>query len=278
MQATYVWIHYVLVTAWPVGLQPAPTELIDFDPWTATFLVRAVLVLGTTAALLLLGRRRRLPLLLWLAWLSLLVPALGLTEHPMFACDRYASLPGLVPAVLAGAAVLWLGTTPARRRVVALSSAALLALLGGLAHAQARTWRDSVTLFEHMLPLLGEHPFRVGIFASLGSAYLEQGRYAEAVAPLRQAALFLPDEVATSSNLGYALWLSGRPAEAVPPLEAAVRFAPARLDVRCQLASVLVDAGRPEDARREALLVLRFAPGTPCAQQVLDALDARPRP
>ena len=145
----------------------------------------------------------------------------------------------------------------------------LRALLGGLAHAQARTWKDSVTLFEHMLPLLGEHPFRAGIFASLGSAYLEEGRYAEAVAPLRQAALFLPGDVSTSGNLGFALWKSGRAAEAAPLLEDAVRFAPARLELRCQLAAALLDAGRPEDARREALTVLRYSPGAPCARQVL---------
>jgi hypothetical protein len=278
MQAAFACSHYLQVMLWPARLHPAPPDLIDFDPWSTPFLLRAALVAAISAAALLARRRWPLAPTLWIACVGLMVPGLGLTEHPMFACDRYTNLPSLVPATLFGAAVLWLGSTPVRRRAVALSAAALLALLGGLAHAQARTWKDSVTLFEHMLPLLGEHPFRVGIFASLGSAYLEQGRYAEAVAPLRQAALFLPDEVAVRGNLGYALWMSGRPAEAIALLEASVRLAPARLDVRCQLAAALADAGRPEDARREALTVLRYSPGAPCALQVMHALDDRPRP
>jgi tetratricopeptide (TPR) repeat protein len=219
--------------------------------------------------LLLLGRRWRGPLLLWLAWLTLLVPALGLTEHPMYACDRYASLPGLVPAALAGAAVLWLGTTPVRRRVVALSAAALLALLGGLAHVQAHTWRDSVTLFGHMLPLVGDHPIRVQLLGRLGEAYVEQGRYAAALAPLRQAALLAPEDTTFRSNLAFALWRTGRATEAIPHLELAVRISPSDPEFRCQLAAVLADAGRPEDARREALTVLRHSPGAPCARQVL---------
>lgn len=276
MQAAFACSHYLQVMLWPVDLHPAPPDLIDFDPWSRPFLLRAALVATISAGAFLARRRWPLAPILWIACVGLMVPGLGLTEHPMFACDRYTNLPSLILAVLAGAAILWLGSTPVRRRVVALSSAALLALLGGLAHAQARTWRDSVTLFEHMLPLLGEHPFRVGIFASLGSAYLEAGRYAEAVAPLRQAALFLPDDVSTSGNLGFALWKSGRASEAVPHIEATVHLAPGRLDLRCQLAAVLVDAGRPDDARREALTVLRYAPSATCARQVL-AFLAGPR-
>jgi len=278
MQATFVWAHYVLVTLWPVGLQPAPTALIDFDPWTATFLVRAALVVATSAALLLLRRRWPWLLLLWLAHLALLVPSLGLTEHPMFACDRYASLPGLVPAVLAGAAVLALGATPVRRLAAAIGAAAVLALLGGLAQAQARTWQSSVTLFEHMLPFFGDHPSRLGILKRLGGAYLDEGRYPSAVAALQQVAAVAPTDPINRSSLGFALWQSGQAGDAVPHYEAAVGLAPARLDLRCQYAAVLAAAGRSEEARRQAEVVLRWAPGARCAQEILTSLDARGRP
>jgi protein O-mannosyl-transferase len=266
VQATYAWIHYALVTLWPVGLQPAPTELIDFDPWTAPFLLRAVAVPAITVGLLL--RRRRWPVawLAWLAWLALCFPALGLTEHPMFACDRYTNLPDLVPAALVGGGLLRLGGTAWRHRVAGAAAAALLALLGGLAHAQAGTWSDSVTLFRHMLPLLGDHPFRGHVFKLLGFAHDEQGHRAAALAAYQQAVLLDPADPRLRAYLGGALAASGRAAEASLHLEVAVQLDPDDVVLRCMLADALRATGRLDDARAQAQAALRLNPRAPCAQ------------
>ena len=289
MQATWIVIHYVLVTLWPVGLQPAPTALIDFDPWTAPFLLRAALVAGVSVTLFLLRRRWPLALLCWLAHIALLVPVLGLVDHPMFACDRYANLPNLVPAALVGAGLLWFGTSRRRRAAGALAASVLLVALGGLAHAQTRTWRSSVALFEHMLPLLGDHPFRTQILAKLAyvqfeagsvaaaagtlkqlaSIELAAGTVAAAVDALQQAVALAPTAPKLRSDLAYALSQSGRPGEALAHLEVAVQLDPRSVDLRCKLGAALLDVGRPADAARQAGAALEIAPEASCARQIL---------
>lgn len=269
LQATYAWLHYAVVTLWPVGLQPAPTELIDFDPWTAPFLVRAVAV--PAISLILFLRRSRWPSLFvaWLAWLALCFPALGLTEHPMFACDRYTNLPGVVPAALLAGALLRLGSDLARRRLAALAAAALLALLGGLSHVQARVWSDSVSLFEHMLPLIGDHPYRQNIVVFLGFAYQAAGRQGAAAATLAQAAEVTPLDPSIRIALGDALTALGRAPEAVPHYAMAVQFDQISPEIRCRYASSLVAAGRPEEARTQARVALGINPRAACAQAIL---------
>jgi len=276
MQATYVWVHHAAVTLWPVGLQPAPTELIDFDPWTAPFLLRAVAVAAITGGLVRLRHRWPRALLLWLAWLSLLVPALGLTEHPMFACDRYANLPGLVPAALVGGGLLWLGAAAPRPALAAVGAAALLAVLGGMAHAQARAWTDSVTLFRHMLALLGEHPYRANVFAMLALAHGDRGEAAAAEAAWRQAALVSPDAPELQARLGHLVADAGRHAEAVEALGRAVALEPDNVEYRCLLAASLVELGRRGEAFDEVRAAFRLDPDARCLPWLLARLQGGP--
>jgi tetratricopeptide (TPR) repeat protein len=67
---------------------------------------------------------------------------------PQIAADRYTYLACLPWALVAGAAVYRLRRTP---RATALVAAAALAVLGMLTVRQTRVWRDSRTLWEHVL-------------------------------------------------------------------------------------------------------------------------------
>jgi hypothetical protein len=277
MQATWIWVHYVLVTLWPAGLQPAPTALIDFDPWTAPFLLRAAAVAAVTGALLALRRRWPLALLLWLAHLLSLAPALGLTEHPMFACDRYAYLPGLVPAAALAAGLWWLGRAPARRWAAGAAAAALLALLGGLSVAQAGVWRDSVTLFGHMLPLIGPHPYRTNILVFQGFAQRAAGNPAAAVEALAQVAPLRPDDPSLQQVLGESYIEAGRAAEGAPHLAVAVQADQINVDLRCRYMMTLVAAGRIDEARSQLRIAQGLAPAAPCVRRFMLRLQPAPR-
>ena len=89
MQAFYVWGCYVWRTWWPVDLSPLYTTLLAFDPNGAVFWLSLVLVVGVSVWLFV---RRDLWPAVWVSWLGyllLLVPMLGLTEHPHYPNDRY---------------------------------------------------------------------------------------------------------------------------------------------------------------------------------------------
>ncbi|MCM2333043.1 MAG: tetratricopeptide repeat protein [Anaeromyxobacteraceae bacterium] len=232
--------------------------------------------MAITAALLLLRRRWALALHLWLAWLAWLVPALGLTEHPMFACDRYTYQAGLVPAAALAGLLLWLGATARRRAAAAAGATALVALLGGLTVQQTRAWRDSVALFEHMLPLLGDHPFRINIFIFLGAHQQNRGHHREAVAALSQAVTLAPLDGGLRSGLADSLIALGRNAEAVPHLEVALRFRPGDEALGCSLAASLFAAGRPEESRTQATIVQASHPDSTCARNILARIRTAP--
>lgn len=195
MQAFYIWSYYVWKPCVPRDLSPVYTRLVDFDPFEPAFLASAGLVLGTT--LLAIVLRRRIPslLALWFCHLAVLVPVLGLTEHPHYANDRYSYLQGILWSIAVAGMLIALRraslTDPAAppsssRRWLTRGPwpfAAGCALvffvslpLAVLAHRQSLTWRDSITLFETMLERLGDDPYRDDIVWRLGLAHITRGK------------------------------------------------------------------------------------------------------
>jgi tetratricopeptide (TPR) repeat protein len=193
MQALYVWGYYVWKPWAPFHLSPVYTALVRFDANGWRFLLSAVLVLGITAVLVWRQRIRagtpdresgaptRAPgLALWAAYLILLLPALGLTEHPHYTSDRYDYIPGLAWAlILAG--ILWkLSARPKLRAGGIACALALAALWAGLSFQQARIWRNSLGLFEYMVGELGDDPRRADLRRRLGGMYASLGRFEDA--------------------------------------------------------------------------------------------------
>jgi len=181
MQAFYVWAYYVWKPWLPFHLSPVYTTLVKFNPNAWPFWLSAALVIGTTV--LLVRRRKQWPwaLALWISHLALLVPALGLTERPHYSADRYDYVPGLVWAVVIAAA-LWRTSLRPRLFAAGAACAAGLALFWGtLSVGQTRVWHDSITLFNHMLGELGNHPYSFDIHWRLGWVLARQGKTDEAI-------------------------------------------------------------------------------------------------
>ncbi|MEI6085845.1 MAG: tetratricopeptide repeat protein [Verrucomicrobiota bacterium] len=166
MQAFYIAACYVWKPWLQTSFSPVYTTLVDFNPFAPLFLVSALVVIGFT--ILAVWGRRRWPALtaLWVCHLVLLVPVLGLTEHPHYASDRYAYLQGICWSVLIALGLLW------TRRQLTLG---LLLVISGLAgwrtYRQTQVWDNTVTLFTHVIKTLGPDPYRANIYVRLGSYY-----------------------------------------------------------------------------------------------------------
>jgi tetratricopeptide (TPR) repeat protein len=111
----------------------------------------------------------------------LLLPALGLTEHPHYTSDRYDYIPGLAWAlVLAG--LFWkLSARPALLVAGTACALAGAALCAALSFHQLRIWRSTLSLFEHMVTELGDDPRRDDLRRRLGGFYANQGRADDAI-------------------------------------------------------------------------------------------------
>jgi len=222
---------------------------------------------------------------LWLCHLILLVPVLGLTEHPHYPSDRYSFIASITWSVLVAAGLLELGAWPRLRRVAPIGVAAMLAVLGTLTYHQSRIWQNSVALHEHMIEKLGDSPYRITLYLRLGRVYSEQGNEEKAADCFKQAlqidpnateahrnlALILqrqgdleeaikhhhevlrvdPNDFSTRHNLGVALALQEKFEEAVAQLSEAARLDPSSANARRNLARALAKLGRIQESEAQ---------------------------
>jgi protein O-mannosyl-transferase len=258
MQAMYIWAYYVWRPWVPWHLSPFYTTLISFDPGSLPFLLSAGLVVGLTG--LLLWKRRQCPwaLALWICHLVLLVPVLGLTEHPHFPSDRYSYIPGILWSVLLAAGLLRLCRQPRIFACAAGASIALVGMLGAMSFEQTHIWRDNVTLFQYILARLGNDPSRADIQWRLGWAYARQQRLDEAVTQYRLS-LALKSGLLPHFFLAQALQAQGKWDEALEHYGEVVRRQP-DAQVHAEMAGLLADHGRSQEAILHYREALRLQP------------------
>ena len=275
MQAFYVWGCYVWRTWWPVDLSPLYTTLLAFDPNGAVFWLSLVLVVGVSVWLFV---RRDLWPAVWVSWLGyllLLVPMLGLTEHPHYPNDRYSHLAGLGWAVVVTAFAWKYGDRARGGRWAMGTLVCLVSTLAILSFRQCGIWRNSETLFVHMIRVLGDDPYRCDLYQRLGDYRLRVGEFAGAEAAYREVLRIRPRHMAARVQLGNALVLQGNLEEAVPVYERVLEQAPQHRNVRFNLGQALAELGRLDQAESQFRVLVQGEPGDAEARVALARLLAR---
>jgi hypothetical protein len=271
MQGFYVFAYYIWKTLGPSHLTPAPTQLYEFDAFGPVFLASAGLVIGLTVALCWRPAWRRGPLLFWLAYLALLIPIAGFTEHPHYPNDRYAYLPAMV---MAAALALALGRIPRGSGRVSVVVAAVV-VAGASAWASRRQlgiWRNSDSVFISIIEGTPNAIVRKQNFVRWAHASANMGRYATAKAVMAERQREYPDSALVDKVEG------GRDAPvAVSPFDQdQAPEAAGNLKIALDAAK----AGRTAEAEAHFARCLAIAPEYPDAQYnyaMFLALHARPR-
>jgi len=188
------------------------------------------------------------------------VPVLGLTEHPHYANDRYSYLVAIPVSAAIAIALLRLGRSRVGRMAALGSVFVVVAALGRASAAQVGIWRDSETLFRHMLVELGPDPYRADILWRLGTLMKREGRQAEEVAAFGEAVRAEPGWAAGHRDLGLALIEAGEAESGRDELRNALRIDPGLADARLDLAEALFKAGRVTEAIATAEELVRMDP------------------
>jgi len=193
MQAAYAWTYYAWVPFWPVTLTPVNPVLVDFDPWSAPFVVSALGLVSLTLLCAAWPAVRRTLGPFWLAHLCVLAPLVGLVEHPYYPCDRYSAFP---QAVLAAALVMGLvQLRPAPFRRLALAAGIVAGgVLGMLSWRQTEIWRDTPALFQRIAAGLSPAASPLMYFQRPALVRFRQGDVAGALALIDRGLALLPDD------------------------------------------------------------------------------------
>jgi tetratricopeptide (TPR) repeat protein len=247
--------RYLGAAFWPTGLSVFYPHAGGTLAASSVALAAACLLLLTLAAV---AARRERPYLLvgWLWFLVTLAPVIGIVQVGSQAmADRYMYLPLVGLAIAVGFAGADAAAAGSGRRAVAAAAVAAVLALCVVTRAQLRVWRDSEALFRHALAVTRDNHVA---HAYLGTALLEQGRTAAAIAEYRRSLAVRPDQVTVANNLAWLLATGADPRlrdpdDAIAIAERAAALsggeAPAVLDT---LAAAYAAAGRFDDAVRTA--------------------------
>ena len=191
VQPWYRLLFYVGKTVWPLDLSPLyQVHLIGFPPPSKYPL--SMLVVGVVTAVLVRRRERwQQAFVAWLGYLALILPMIGFVQvGPHFAADRNMYLPALAGAGLVASAVYAGVLRSGRwRGVTWTATLAALVVLGVLTYRQTQVWRDSITLWTHVIELDPVSPLA---YRARGAARLETGDYRGAISDSTAALRITP--------------------------------------------------------------------------------------
>lgn len=264
---------YMLKLVWPIGLSPFypyPERIAFLEP---EFLasIAAVIVLG--AAAVHFGRRSRYVAFGALFFAVTILPVLQIVPvGSAAAADRYTYIPAAGICFIAGDLLTRLavrvqssrGTTATT--AVMLAAAVVILVLGMDARKQCRVWRDSETLWRHVID---RTPDVALAHYQLGKARSARGDLAGALASYERAVELDPRDSAARNNLAYVLRLQGELDAAERECRAALRLDPELWEAHLNLAFILGSRARYAESLEAARSSLELNAASPDAHYVV---------
>lgn len=252
------YLAYIGKFFWPTNLM-VPYRYQDGGVSGREVVAALLLLAGVTIAAFAYRRRNPSMLVGWLWYLGMLVPVIGVVQVGLQAmADRYTYLPqiGLCIALAWGITSLT-ASWPNRRWILGVASALAIATLMGRAWRQTIYWRDTPTLWTHVLEC---DPESFAAHNNLASYLAKHDRVQEALEHFEKTLKTYPDNIDAHTSMGAALASVGRLDEAVVHYQQALRYDNNCCEARFNLAVALARQNRLDEAIPEYEEALRVNP------------------
>ncbi len=266
--ACYGWTYYFWKPFFPLSVSPIYTRLFDRDLGAPVFWMSALFVLFLSGVLIHLRQRWPMLLALWLAHLSILVPALGFNEFPYSMSDRYGYLQRIAWSVFASAGLLKFASrlrSGFAARALATCLALFCATLGLLSARQIAVWHDGGAFFEEIIRKVGNHPYREDAYRRWAIYLNRRGQYEQALDRLARSIQINPNSADTFRIRGLMELEHGNRDGAACDFQLSLSLQPEQEELRLQWGDVLVEQGKTGEAVAVYAEALNRHPKSPAA-------------
>ncbi|MDO8445340.1 MAG: tetratricopeptide repeat protein [Deltaproteobacteria bacterium] len=222
--AAWAYIFYMVKMVLPFNLAPLyPYPKVD--PFSFTYLGSLFLMVIITFVIV--YRKERVFIAVWLYYLVTLLPVIGIIKvGSQAAADRYTYLPSLGLFFIAGLCVSSLFKKCINKQSQIALIALILLILGVLANKtiqQITIWHDPITLWSHELRLF---PNETSAYINRGGAYASQGNFQLAIMDYNKAIEIDPKNAQGYYNRGFVYKIAGNYQEALNNQSRAIELNP----------------------------------------------------
>jgi len=260
-QALFAASFYSWKTILPADLSPLYEIPPNFSFWDSMILAGAAVTVAISVAVYVFRRRWLAGLACWAYSLAMLAPVLGIVSTgPQLAADRYTYLSFLSWAVLAGAGLFFMTQCAARVRTIItayLTATVIVMVFSLLTWHQTMVWRDTGTLWSHVLKL---NPDSSIAHYNLARFLASHGERDRAMTHYRKALSIRPNDAEAHNNLGLLLALNGQTGESLKEFQAAVQIDPGYAKAFFNLGRVYALSGELEKAAENYQQAIKLNP------------------
>ncbi len=256
-----VMIDYVKVLLVPVKL--CAYRIIDISVSVAETRVLAslaLLAISAAAIPFIFRASRRVSFAICFFFITML-PVSNIVPLKALMAERFLYLPSIGFCLCLALAVERIGRTGVfnKKRVFVTSLIAFIIILFYSSRTMIRNedWKDAVTISKSIVAVSPLNPWG---FTSLGTAYLEEEKYGEAVKSLKKAIALSRDYVSPKNALGFCYLKMDRYDDAIQFLKEALRLKPGDLEVINSLAVAYASQKKYEEAIKYLEESIRLEP------------------
>jgi len=234
LNAIVSYVQYLIKIFWPVNLVIF-YPYRQFLPFWQVFGAASIL-LGVSIAVIYAIKKVPFLFVGWFWYLGTLVPVIGLMQVGFQSiADRYTYFPSIGIAIILTWGVIYLSKVKLRK-IIIIPTVIILTALTFLTWQQCGYWKNSNSLFSHVLQATKDNYLAHN---NLGLALAAEGKNEEAIAHYLKAIEINP-YCKAHFNLGVALVAQGRIEEAI----AAIKLNPNQQEAHFGLSVVLVARGK----------------------------------
>jgi len=264
-------IFYPYKMVWPVNLTSNyafPESLGLSNPMVLIGVAGTCILIPLLVVSL---RWTRAALIGWLFFFVAILPTMQIVGFSdVIAADKFAYLPSIGLLMLLTLFLGWLcGTNGVGKLTVRRVAVVIIVLILAGAEAVATRrylvhWRDTVSLYKHMLTVTPNAapvtPNAALAHNNYANALLREGQLDLAIGHYRKALQVKPNDAVAHYNLGNALRAQGKLDESISHFRQALQLEPNFTDAHNNLGSILASQGKFDEAVSHFRHVLRIKP------------------